>query len=178
VAQVCKQGLRACDAEDEAPQGHPRRLPVADEVVQAVPGVDARKHGRVVLGDVVHVDHEIGDEPQNDDGREAQPDAARAQVLAHEEDNEDGARDGDHRICSKGREGARKSVGGLNRPAPELHYRKFVEPAYITLFNRTSPTDCVFALRNHVDTVTESDACAFKPAFCGGYPWTRARMRG
>jgi hypothetical protein len=116
VAQVREQSLRAGDAQDEAPQGHPRRLPVADKVVQAVPGVDARKHGGVVPGDVVHVDHQVGEEPQDDDGREPQPDAARAQVLAHEEDHEDGARDGDHRVCSKGREVARKSVGGLNRP--------------------------------------------------------------
>lgn len=53
-------------------------------------------HISSVIAEVVDADAEVGQQPEDDDGREEEGEPVRAKVLRAEEDDEDGRRDSHH----------------------------------------------------------------------------------
>jgi hypothetical protein len=104
VAQVREAGLRPGDRQEDPGQLLPATCRVLREEVVAVVGAQALVDLWVPLGGVVHLDDDIGGEPEDDSWREHEADAARAEGLRGEEHDDDGAGHADDDVWN-GRKG-------------------------------------------------------------------------
>lgn len=93
VPQVRESRLRAGDGEEDARQLAPAAVAVLVEEVIRVVRAQALIYPGVIRDRVVYSYDDVGGEPEDDDGREDEADAARAEGLRGEEGDHDRARD-------------------------------------------------------------------------------------